>query len=43
VTEAHFQKTTLNPTSHVRADGGKRQQAEKETAVSPAIAKNTAV
>jgi hypothetical protein len=27
----------------VRADGGKRQQAEKETAVSPAIAKNTAV
>ncbi len=43
VTEAHFQKATSNPTSHVRADGGKRRQTEKETAVSPAIAKNTAV
>ena len=43
VTEEHFQKATSNPTSHMHADGGKRRHAEKETAVSPAFAKDTAV
>ena len=43
VTEEHFQKATSNPTSHMHADGGKRRQTEKETAVSPAFAKDTAV
>ena len=43
VTEEHFEKATSNPTSHMRADDGKRRQTEKETAVSPAIARDTAI
>ena len=43
VTEEHFQKATSNQTSHMHADGSKRQQTEKETAVSPAFADYTAV
>lgn len=43
VTEEHFQKATSNPTSHMHANGGKRRQTENETAVSPAIARDTAV
>ena len=43
VTEEHFEKATSNPTSHTRAGGGTGEQTEKETAVSPAFAKDTAV
>jgi integrase len=47
VTEEHFEKATSsptsNPTSHTRADGGRRRHTEKETAVSPAFASDTAV
>ena len=43
VTEEHLQKATLNPTSYMRADDGARRQVKNETAVSPAIAKDTAV
>jgi len=43
VTEEHFQKATSNPTSHMHADGSKRQQTEKETAAPPAFADCTAV
>ena len=43
VTDADFEKATSNPTSHTRADRGIRRHAEKETAVSPAFANDTAV
>ena len=43
VTEEHFQKATSHPTSQMHADGGPGEHAEKETAVSPADAKDTAV
>jgi hypothetical protein len=43
VTEEHCQKATSNPTSHMHAEGRTEPRAKKETAVSPAIAKDTAV
>jgi hypothetical protein len=43
VTEEHFQKATSNPTSHMHAEGRTEPHAKKETAVSPAFAKDTAV
>ena len=43
VTEEHFEKATSNPTSRMHADSGIRQQTPKKTAVSPAVANDTAV
>jgi integrase len=43
VTEEHFKKATSNPTSPMHAQGRRGPHAENETAVSPAIAKDTAV
>ena len=43
VTEEHFKKATSNPTSHMHAEGRTEPRAKKETTVSPAIAKDTAV
>ena len=43
VTDADFEKATSNPPSHMHADGGRPQHAEKKTAVKPAIADYTAV
>ena len=43
VTEEHFRKATSNPTSPMHADGRTEPRAKKETAVSPAFAKDTAV
>jgi integrase len=43
VTDADFEKATSNPTSPMHADGRTGPHAEKETAVSPAIADHTAV
>ena len=42
VTDADFEKATSNPTSHMHADDGMRQQMEKKTAVPPAITDCTA-
>lgn len=43
VTPADIQKATQIPTHQVTAGGGKTLQAETETAISPAFAKDTAV
>lgn len=43
VTEEHFQKATSNPTPSALVLAHQESSAEKETAVSPAIAKDTAV
>ena len=43
VTEAHFEKATSNPTSHMHAEGRTEPHPEKETAVYPANARYTAV